>query len=346
MPLSRGLSRSPRGASRRKVGTPPPASNTGVEITTRELRVGLHWLRGTTKRPLDTVLGEVVREVGESVVVLPKGMHGYREGYSVGPVRVYHDEGRPDMGVCVEFSGSACEELGPVRIGAVHVGLGLRASRVDFAVDGCSFTPADLRDQWRADNVRTLAKVPEKARPGREWRTSRWLENSEGDTFEMGSRTSTQYARCYDARGFTRLELELKKGAAARAAGEFFAAVAMRDQVLVRARVLAWVRRFVDFVDREEDSNVSRAPLLGFWAAFVEGVETARVQLSGEVVRSVERTHSWLERQVASALAVVADSMGPDALRDLVERGRDRYRAGHRAMVRDYRTVTVLAGGI
>lgn len=294
---------------------------------------------------LDAVLGEVVREVGESVVVLDKGMHGYREGYAVGPVRVYHHQERPDMGVCVEFSGSACEELGPVRVGRLHVGLGLRASRFDLAIDHCPFTPADLRDQWQAGNVRTRAKVPEKARPDRQWRTCDWMSNARGDTFRMGSRHSTQFGRCYDERGWTRLELELSDGPAARAAGEFFAAVAMRDVALVRERALAWVRRFVDFVDPSEEENISRAPLLDFWARFVEGVEKAHVTLEGAVVQSVERTHSWLQRQVASALAVVADSMGVEALLDLVNEGRDRYRATHRAMVRDYRTVTVFAGG-
>lgn len=304
----------------------------------------MHWLRGTTLADLDAVLGAVAREVGESVVVLDGGRYGYREGFAVGSVRIYHHEERPDMGVCVEFNGSACEELGPVRVGRLHVGLGLRASRFDLAIDHCPFTPADLRDQWRAGNVRTRAKIPEKARPDRQWRTCDWRSNARGDTFYMGSRESTQYGRCYDERGWTRLEIELKDGAAMKAAGEFFAAVAMSDVALVRERALAWVRRFVDFVDPSEETNISRAPLLDFWARFVEGVEKAQVTLGGAVINSVERTHSWLERQVASALAVVVDSMGLDALRDLVEEGRGRYRAVHRAMVRDYRTVTVFAG--
>lgn len=305
------------------------------------LEVGGHWLTGTTKADLDSVLGAVVSEVGESVVVLDKGIYGYREGFAVGPVRVYHHEERPDMGVCVDFSGSAWEELGPVRVGRLHVGLGLRASRFDLAIDHCPFTPAELRDEWQAGNVRTRAKVPEKARADRQWRTCDWWSNARGDTFTMGSRQSTQYGRCYDERGWTRFELELKDGAAQRAVGEFFAAVALRDVVLVRERALAWVRRFVDFVDPSQEENISRAPLLDFWARFVQGVEKAHVQLEGAVAQSVERTHNWLERQVASALAVVVDSMGVDALLDLVEVGRDRYRGVHRAMLRDFRTVTV-----
>lgn len=326
-------------------GARPPACNTGAEITTVGLEVAMHWLRGTTQMDLDSVLCAVVREVGESVVVLDRGSLGYREGYVVGPVKVYYHPLRADMGVCVDFSGSACEELGPVRVGRLHVGLGLRASRFDIAIDHCPFTPAMLRDEWQAGNVRTRVKVPEKARPDRQWRSCDWRSNAKGDTFYMGSRHSTQYGRCYDERGWTRLELELSDAPAAAAAGEFFAAVAMRDVVLLRDRALAWVRRFVDFVDPSQEENISRAPLLDFWARFVQGVEKAHVQLEGAVVHSVERTHRWLQRQVASALAVVADSMGVDALLKLVGEGRDRYRASHRAMVRDYKTVTVFAGG-
>jgi len=294
---------------------------------------------------LDSVLSAVAREVGESVVVLDKGSYGYQEGYVVGPVKVYHHQERPDMGVCVDFSGSACEELGPVRVGRLHVGLGLRASRFDWAIDHCPFTPAMLRDEWQAGNVRTRAKVPEKARPDRQWRTCDWRSNAKGDTFYMGSRHSTQYGRCYDERGWTRLELELSDAPAAAAAGEFFAAVAMRDVVLLRERALSWVRRFVDFVDPSEEANISRAPLIDFWARFVQGVEKAHVELEGGVVRSVEKTHSWLLRQVATALAVVQDAMGPDALLDLVDIGRQRWGPRHRAMLRDYRTITVFAGG-
>ena len=168
----------------------PPACNTGAEITTREVEVGIHWLRGTSWAGLDSVLGAVVGEVGESVVVLDRGMFGYREGFAVGPVRVYHHPDKPEMGVCVEVPGEACEELGAVGLGRLYVGLDLRASRLDIALDHCGFTPSQLRDEWTAGNVRTLCKVPENARQGREWRTCDWKQNALGDTFTMGSRTS------------------------------------------------------------------------------------------------------------------------------------------------------------
>src|SRR5690606_23879499 len=96
--------------------------------------------------------------------------------------------------------------------------LELRVSRLDVAVDGCPFTPVDLRDAWRSGQVRTRAKVPDDAREDRQWRTSAWRSDPVGDLFTMGARSSSQYARCYDSRGFTRLELELKDRTAELAA--------------------------------------------------------------------------------------------------------------------------------
>ena len=329
-------------SGRARAGTPtPPASNTGAEITSREVVVGVHWLRGTSWLGLDAVLGAVFAEVGESVVALDRGRHGYQEGFAVGPVRVYHHPERPEMGVCVEASGEACDELGAVGLGRLFVGLQMRASRLDVALDHCPFTPAQLRDEWQAGNVRTLCKVPEGARVDRQWRTCAWGQNALGDTFMMGSRRSGQYARCYDARGFTRFELELKGRTAEAAAVPFFVAVGTADESLVRSTALALVRRFVDFVDVTSDENASRRTLLPFWEAFVVGVERARVRLEGQVVATLEQASHWLERSVARTLAVFVEAHGEGGLRELVRRGRSGWGSRHLAMLRDWRTITV-----
>ncbi|MBW7856698.1 MAG: replication initiation factor domain-containing protein [Ignavibacteria bacterium] len=290
---------------------------------------------------MDDVLGAVFAEVGESVVVLDRGMFGYREGFAVGPVRVYHHSEKPEMGVCVEVSGSACEELGMVALGRLFVGLELRASRLDIALDHCGFTPAQLREEWIRGNVRTLCKVPEGAREDRQWRTCSWDQNAQGDTFSMGSRTSGQFARCYDQRGFTRLELELKGRTAEASALPFFVAVGTADEGTVRCTALALVRRFVDFVDASSDENASRRSLLPFWEAFCGSVERARVRLEGQVVATLEEAAGWLRRSVSRTLAVFVDAYGDSGLRELVDHGRSGWGSRHRAMLRDWRTITV-----
>ena len=303
---------------------PPPASDTGVEIT-----AGVHWLRGTAVQDAESVLDWLTGFLGESVVVLDRGRFGYSDGYLVGPVTVLSHPQKRDMGVCVEIPGEACEELGLARLRAIWSGLGLRVSRLDLAIDGAAFTPAELRDQWRLGNVRTRVKLAKNARPDRLWRNCNWHESATGDTFSMGRRTSTQFARCYDSRGVTRFELELKERAAAVAASELLAAPTGKFMLLA----LGWVRRFVDFVDAASNENPSRQTLLPFWEAFLNGAEKARVRLGGVVRRTAEDVRAWVEHQVAPGLAVVAHVFGPGVLTDLLRHGRGRWGARHLAMV-------------
>lgn len=306
---------------------PPPACPTGVEMT-----AGVHWLRGTTDRDGESVIRWIAERLGESVVVLERASYGYSEAYQIGSVRVLEAPTRPDMGVCVEIQGQGCEELGLRTVAEIRAGLALRVSRLDLAIDGCPFTPAMLRDEWRAGNVRTRCKVPGDAREDRQWRSCDWRSKPTGDRFAMGSRTSTQYARCYDDRGFTRFELELKAEAA-----ELAAAQLLDDGVAPGAfalGALSWVRRFVDFVDQDSTEHASRRPLLPFWEAFCGGVPKARVTLDGVLLRTVEQVRAWVEYQVAPALAVVQEALGAEELLRIVQRGRERWRPRHRAMLR------------
>ena len=304
----------------------PPACDTGAEVTTAN-----HWLRGTSDLGFDTVLSWLTGFLNESVVVLDRGMMGYSNAYLVGSVKVLEHPGRPDMGVCVDISGSACEELGLSRLASIFWGLNLRVSRLDLALDNCPFAPALLRDEWQADRVRTRCKIPEKARDDRQWRSCGWHESPTGDTFEMGSRDSSQFARCYDSRGFTRFELELKGKAAHAAALELFPLV--EDPAEFMQGSLGWVRRFVDFVDPASDENASRRTLLPFWEEFIQMALKARVTLEPQVVRTAEDALRWLKRQVAPVLAVVESVYSWDEVAELVGQGRQRWRSRHLQMV-------------
>ena len=318
----------------------PPGSNTGVEIT-EAVRTGVHWMRGTTVgHGVDEVLGYLAAELDASVEVAMFGRHGYSDGYRVGPVAVFHHPEHPAMGVCVDVDGGACDVLGTQRVARVAVALGLRLSRLDLAVDGCPFTPDDLRREWLAGNVRTRAKAPDverlaarglSVRPGLEdVPTHEWSEGPTGTQFRMGSRASEAFARCYDRRGPVRFELELK-GRTAAAAAVLLQLV--DDEAAFSRGVLGFVRRFVDFVDASSDTNASRRSLLGFWAAFVGGVERWRLSVAGAVERTLDEVWAWLERQAAPALALVASAAGRGALGELVDRGRRRWRSHHRGVL-------------
>jgi hypothetical protein len=150
--------------------------------------------------------------------------------------------------------------------------------------------------------------------------------------FSMGARSSTQYARVYDRRGFTRFELELKRDAARLAATELLSVVLNAPDAFAR-RALAWVRRFVDFVDAASDVNVSRRALLPWWAAFLAGAEVACVIFDGALPRSLADVRVWVERQCAPSLALLVEAFGVDEVLRVARVGRDRWRGRHRAML-------------
>lgn len=209
-----------------------------------------------------------------------------------------------------------------------------RASRIDAAVDHCPFTPGMVADAWKAGDVDTRVKSldPEgKRKPvaGREhWRRCEWVEMPDGDLFGMGSRASGQYARCYDSRGFTRFELELKKTTAHAAGGVLMEALRLGSSVF-GSTVLQLVQRFVRFVDRGSAGNVTRAELLPWWAEFVQGMGKARLSLGARVVKTVDEVVEWLEVQVIPSLAIVERALGLDSVRELIKKGRSRWGPRH-----------------
>lgn len=310
--------------------TVPPSSNTGAEST-----VALHWLRGVAlDRSWDDVVGALCGLLGESALVLDHGRNGYRSGWLVGPVRVYADDERPDMGVMVEIDGSGCEALGGYRLAEIGVGLDLRLSRLDVAWDGFPLSPAEVRDAWRADLVRTRCKVPDDAREDRQWRTSEWYSNAKGDTFTMGSRTAMQCARVYDMRGPVRFELELHGPLAAAAGRQLLGGLIEGDERRFAELAVGFARRFVDFVDPHAVGNRARAPLLSWWQSFVGAAQRSAVTVAGVVQRTVVDVEEWVERQVAPSLALLDAVYGSRRLLEIAAAGRARWTGRHRAAFR------------
>lgn len=303
------------------------------------MQVSVHWLRAVTWEPVDALLGKLAAALNESVVVRDGGYHAYSMTYQLGPVKLWHNPDRPDMGACIEVTGEACEELGRDGLLAIWDAAEWRASRIDLAADHCPFTPAQVRDAWVAGDVDTRVKAldPEgkrRAAPGREgWRRCEWVQQPDGDLFGMGSRASGQYARVYDSRGFTRFELELKKTTAHAAGPIVMEALRVGGETFCHV-VSGLIERFVRFVDRAADSTVTRCPPLEWWARFVTGVGKARLNLGARVVRTIEEIDRWLVRQVAPTLAVFAEVVGLKGLQTVVQAGRERWGPRHEDTLR------------
>lgn len=303
----------------------PPCSNTGASVT----EVGVHWLAGISRMASDTVLSTVEGIVGTDRRELPRGALGYARRFEVGPVMVLTDgQGAQSaaMGCHVEVTGSGCEALGLAGLVDLFQSLGLRASRIDLAADNCPFTPAVVWAEWTAGRVRTKVQIAADAVEGREWRSGQWIESASGDTAYLGSSRAARMARVYDRRATgTRFELQARRHAAAAIAADLLDGEVGDGWAL---RVLGHLRAFVDFVEIEGE-NSSRRPLLEWWAAFVGGVERARVRLTGVVVDSFERIAAWVEYQVGPMLAVVEARMGRSGVASILSRGRSRWGSRH-----------------
>jgi DNA relaxase NicK len=302
-----------------------PGCTTGALLTT-----GVHWIRQTrVGADAEAVAARLGERFAWDLERWAGGRYYYGQTIAVGPLRVYHHPDRPEMGVCIDVPGEACEQIGTDGVAWVLAEPEWTCTRIDVAIDGAPFTPVEVREAWRGGDVRTAARFPKDARADRLWRTSEWKENHTGDVFSMGARTSGQYVRCYDRRGFTRIEVEIKGDAAPAAAAVLGACLADRDELAFSEAAIGLLRRFVDFVDAGADSNISRAPMLEWWADFVGDTARMRLWLGERVVGSAIEMLEWALHQTAPVLAVLTQVFGPTVLHDLAKDGRSRWRRRH-----------------
>ncbi len=308
---------------------PPPDS-------TQPLEVSLHWLTATTKElDITDAVGFVSDYLGHGPELQDHGVMGYTSTFAwAGGLKLLDNDKRPEMGVCLSAPGDACEFHGFDKLSHIYQSLQMRASRCDIAVDNCEFTPRKLYDHWISDEVRTQARVNPNSQEGREHlRTHNWVSSTDGDTFYMGSRSSSQFARCYDSRGFTRFEVELKKE---RAEQVMQALCSGKDMKNVAGDV---INQFVAFVhlDNEKRERCSYQP---WWGDFIYSLESADVvtRLDPRPEPTVERLKDWIEFQVAPSLAVYETLFGKrddfdDVRRDLRKIGLQNAKPHHKALI-------------
>lgn len=311
---ARASARAPRPRSRPVVL--PPATNRGVTVAWG----GLHWLAGTTRLPVADVLDSLTATFGGCAFEpLERGGFGYHMA-AVGPAgaRAYWTHGRAD--VHVVLPGQACEHLGLAGVVGAAVALDLVPTRVDFAWDCEGITPAELRGWFQDGQVVTRAHRES-------WG---WQESATGTTFTLGARSSERYLRCYDQRGPTRVELEVKGDRAP----VVWAHLLEHQEADWSRAAMALLRDFVDFRDRSSGVRPDCAPLLPKWAVVVDGAGRQALKIPRPVF-SLERSRSWLSRSVFPVLALVSacESNPERFVTDALTAGRSRWRGRHRALL-------------
>lgn len=208
-----------------------------------------------------------------------RALHGYRWQFSSidkPGLRVMMSPSGHEMGIHVQFAGSALTGENVLDRLNYALDVGGRVTRLDLAVD--------VRDAW---DIRALYELALSG--GATTRTRRFsiVESATGKTFYAGSRTSQKFLRIYDKGGeqgtglpWTRIELECK--------GDFAANIARYIDNNGTSGIPAIIRGFLDFQTVPTWCDVMNSNM--------DTISPARIERGRD-------TRRWLLELVAPALA-------------------------------------------
>lgn len=236
----------------------------------------------------------------------------------------------------IELAGEACEALPVVVLldllswldcpHALEQTFGLvvssyKITRIDLAFDNVPFTPAMLRCALEEGRFRSLVKQSAKSlnvwlSP---WQVVEGRKELGASTVYFGSGSADRLVRCYDERGFTRFEFQVRADRAG---------VIVRD--LLYRPVGEWLdvgRGHVrDFVDVEAT----------WWKEFMKETARANVKVSSARVVSVAKLRRWLDKQVTPTFAAGYMLLGDSLISEMIERGKGRLSPALRVLVQNH----------
>ena len=241
----------------------PPSTKRGVENTetlktidgqtvdyASQMGFRVHWMEGNTYLELSDVLKHLVASTGYTDhISSDRYINKYKTVHSFlgGAIKVLSEPAIPEtMPDChMIITGQGCDALGHEKL--KELSSILKPTRMDLAFDYAPFTPKQLYEWAEQGQVRCRAKK-------HGWHSSgdRYYKDN---TFYLGTRESTWHLCAYDERGYTRIELRLRKERAELAYNAL-----MDSYQHFKDTSLGWLREFCDFIDTSTDSNKSRAP--------------------------------------------------------------------------------------
>lgn len=283
-----------------------------------DVTFGTHWLSFTVHAPKENAFAlydNLFREEFGDLIDMQHGGKYFKEVYqSTFGFKLYLS---PSTGskeyFFFEIPGEACEHI----LWAYYQALEIYMSgnfpgnyaykRIDLAFDHVGFTPHSIRAALDEGLVRSLAK-----RESFQIDESPFKLKENGDlgtcTVYFGDRSSERMIRVYDQRGFTRLEFEVKERRADLVAKDIFNC---DDPDRYFSVMIGHLRDFTDF-------NTE------WWESFVSGEARANATVSKAKEVSLAKLTRWLDKQVAPALSVAADTLPESFLTTMVKRGRNR----------------------
>ncbi len=326
-------------AGGRAAGAPnPPYVSRGLNPHS----IGLHWLRGTVAQERKDDLCSFIAEVfSDSEPVSQEwGRWRYDRGVRFEPlgIALYYDS-TPDRGrnihagrCCLDIPGSAIDLLPPdgqrELVQELMLRFHLRASRFDIAFDDYkrNIEVSALFEHYQEGAVVGFRRVDRyigQKTPGKKGKIN------DGITFGVrGSSGSGKYLRIYDKglesegkENCIRWELELTGSCAF----EVCSKVLMCQNVAAYGGLLGAVMAgIIDFRVRAcgagQKKNASRRERMDWWARMVEILGGEEIRVRGKVPEAtIERTASWVRRQVSGSLAAVRQALGPEEFDEWLE---------------------------
>jgi len=291
----------------------------------QDIEVRIHWLSITVYTDIDQIKEFWVEHINPYLGLLDEvghGAAGFRHMMKgLAGSKLYHAPINNSSGkdfVHLVFPGQACDALDTDTIREIVYRINLayqtNATRLDVAFDYVPFTPHDFFKALCDGDFRSLAKresVRFDSSPRQPQKTGEKIGCS---TTYLGSRSSTRSLRVYDQRGYTRLEVEYHRERANEIVKQVFPNFVEKWPDLM-------VSHLLDFVDLREDGEGQR---LNFWETFVQGMKRAGLKISDAREADLNKTLSWVGRQVSPGLSVIVDACGEEKLDEIINIGRQK----------------------
>lgn len=292
-----------------------------MENTVTENVVLRDWLTFTSVRDKDPQTFIDALGLNHVSWVESTGWYGYRSCLRFGGIGIHYD-GREDMGICCEMSGSGCRSFEDNTslsgqwddlLGYIFKH-GLNVTRLDMAFDDHT----GILDINRiAEDVRCQRYVS---------RFRKWMveESDEGLCCRVGSYKSDSMVRIYDKareRGITdgqhwvRVEMQLRDDRAFAFLNSMYHAEMPIGELF--AGVLLNYLRFVE--PCEEDSNKSRWKMTEYWARLIDDASRIRLLVAPGEEYNEERCRHYVVDIAGNAIATMIEiAGGPDEFANMI----------------------------
>ena len=267
------------------------------------------WLTFSSKCDSTASLIALLGLEGVTFEERPRGRNGYRSMMSYEGISILYD-GREDMGICVDMSGSGCRAFETYSstswddLFAVILSDDYNISRLDVAADDhTGLLDIDvLRDD--TDDHHYVSK-------SRKWEVD---YGSEGTTIYHGSKKSDMLIRIYDKAAeantdghWIRVEMQMRdeiatgflSGMSGDSLGEHFCGV---------------LCNYLRYVEPQDDMNMSRWPMTEYWENFLQTVQRIRCWSAPGVNYSIWNLSNYVINQAGNALDCYLKIFGVDDL--------------------------------